>query len=103
MTGPPYVFTPGGQYPDANASLWAEYYTKGGTDPTGAVYFFDVPGITVRTPEGGPGGAEQIGQQGGVEGQQGGYEQGLAGQFGGMSVGGAGQGHGQPGAGAPQA
>ncbi|ETW79141.1 hypothetical protein HETIRDRAFT_420309 [Heterobasidion irregulare TC 32-1] len=48
--GPPYTFDPKATYPDPNAQAWAQYYAQGGTDPTGAVYFFAVPGITDRTP-----------------------------------------------------
>ena len=48
--GPPYTFDPNATYPDPNAQAWAQYYAQGGTDPTGAVYFFSVPGITDRTP-----------------------------------------------------
>ncbi|KAA1468971.1 hypothetical protein DENSPDRAFT_863919 [Dentipellis sp. KUC8613] len=44
--GPPYVYDPNGTYPDSNAQAWAQYYAQGGKDPTGAVYFLSVPGIT---------------------------------------------------------
>jgi len=37
--GPPYVWSPNGQYPDEGAQAWAKYYAAGGTDPAGRVYF----------------------------------------------------------------
>ncbi|KAI0046549.1 hypothetical protein FA95DRAFT_1606836 [Auriscalpium vulgare] len=44
--GPPYPFDPALTYPDPNVQAWAQYYAQGGTDPTGAVYFFSVPGVS---------------------------------------------------------
>ncbi|PVF99897.1 hypothetical protein CPB86DRAFT_267290 [Serendipita vermifera] len=58
QTGPPYVYDPNGQYPDPNATAWAQYYAQGGTDPQGAVYFFSVPGV--KEPEGAPAANQQI-------------------------------------------
>ncbi|KAL5531673.1 hypothetical protein ACEPAG_4550 [Sanghuangporus baumii] len=49
--GPPYVFDPNATYPDPNAQAWAQYYAAGGDDPTGAVYFISVPGVTDRQPQ----------------------------------------------------
>lgn len=43
---PPFPYDPSATYADSNAQAWAQYYAQGGTDPTGAVYFFSVPGIT---------------------------------------------------------
>ncbi|KAG9019198.1 ESCRT-0 subunit protein hse1 [Tulasnella sp. 427] len=37
--GPPYVWSPTGEYPDPNATAWAKYYAMGGPDPAGRVYF----------------------------------------------------------------
>jgi signal transducing adaptor molecule len=45
QSGPPYVYDPNGTYPDENATAWARYFAQGGTDPTGAAYFFSVPGV----------------------------------------------------------
>ncbi|KAI0056070.1 hypothetical protein BV25DRAFT_1894621 [Artomyces pyxidatus] len=45
LTGPPYAFDPKMTYPDPNVQAWAQYYAQGGLDPTGAVYFFSVPGV----------------------------------------------------------
>ncbi|KAL0953380.1 hypothetical protein HGRIS_004619 [Hohenbuehelia grisea] len=44
--GPPYVFDPSTTYADPNVQAWAQYYVQGGKDPSGAVYFYSVPGIT---------------------------------------------------------
>ncbi|KAG8752532.1 ESCRT-0 subunit protein hse1 [Serendipita sp. 396] len=47
---PPYPFDPTGQYPDANAQAWVQYYAAGGDDPQGAVYFHSVPGVKEAAP-----------------------------------------------------
>ncbi|KAI0272382.1 hypothetical protein BC834DRAFT_1038490 [Gloeopeniophorella convolvens] len=51
QAGPPFVFDPAATYPDQNVQAWAQYYAQGGTDPTGAVYFFSVPGVTPQHEE----------------------------------------------------
>ncbi|THH17854.1 hypothetical protein EW146_g3060 [Bondarzewia mesenterica] len=48
--GPPYTYDPNANYADPNVHAWAQYYAQGGTDPTGSVYFFSVPGITDKAP-----------------------------------------------------
>ncbi|KAG6899047.1 hypothetical protein C0993_001399 [Termitomyces sp. T159_Od127] len=50
QTGPPYVFDPSMTYSDQNVQAWAQYYARGGRDPTGAVYFISVPGVTSVAP-----------------------------------------------------
>ncbi|KAE9402204.1 hypothetical protein BT96DRAFT_991372 [Gymnopus androsaceus JB14] len=50
ITGPPpYPYSTTYTYEDPNVQAWATYYTQGGTDPTGAVYFFSVPGVKEGT------------------------------------------------------
>ncbi|TRM69626.1 hypothetical protein BD626DRAFT_447660 [Schizophyllum amplum] len=48
--GPPYVYDPHAKYADPNVQAWATYYSQGGRDPAGAVYFFSVPGVTEELP-----------------------------------------------------
>ncbi|THH32036.1 hypothetical protein EUX98_g2146 [Antrodiella citrinella] len=45
QTEPPFIFDPARTYPDPNVQAWATYYSQGGTDPTGSVYFVSVPGV----------------------------------------------------------
>ncbi|KAI0675956.1 hypothetical protein C8Q78DRAFT_964306 [Trametes maxima] len=53
-SGPPYVYDPNATYPDSNVQAWAQYYSHGGNDPTGAVYFISVPGVKEGPPAGQP-------------------------------------------------
>ncbi|KAF7983653.1 hypothetical protein HWV62_19533 [Athelia sp. TMB] len=46
QSGPPYVYDPNGTYADPNVQAWASYYSQGGKDLAGAVYFISIPGVT---------------------------------------------------------
>jgi signal transducing adaptor molecule len=54
QSGPPYVYDPNGTYADPNVQAWAKYYSQGGKDLAGAVYFISVPGVTESPPGPGP-------------------------------------------------
>jgi signal transducing adaptor molecule len=47
---PPYVYNPSHTYADPNVQAWAQYYTQGGKDLAGAVYFVSIPGVTDAPP-----------------------------------------------------
>ncbi|KAI0642359.1 hypothetical protein C8Q79DRAFT_917635 [Trametes meyenii] len=77
-SGPPYVYEPDATYPDPNVQAWAQYYSHGGTDPTGAVYFISVPGVKEGPPAGQPQpsvsraqSADSVGQDAATPGQVG--------------------------------
>ncbi|KAH8827478.1 hypothetical protein DL96DRAFT_1606821 [Flagelloscypha sp. PMI_526] len=44
--GPPYAFVKNASYSDPNVQAWADYYSKGGKDTAGAVYFLGVEGVS---------------------------------------------------------
>lgn len=44
------MYDPNMRYADSNVQAWAEYYSQGGKDPTGAVYFLSVPGVKDAAP-----------------------------------------------------
>ena len=43
---PPYVYDASYTYADPNVQAWAQYYSQGGRDLAGSVYFISIPGVT---------------------------------------------------------